>query len=40
MPAYISTSGRYVLVAFNCWLGGRKGILPVKNGVMVEVGTA
>jgi len=31
MPAYISTSGRYVLVAFSCWFGGRKGILPVKK---------
>jgi len=22
-----------------CWLGGRKGTQPVKNGGMVEVGT-
>jgi len=26
--------------ALHCWLGGRKGIRPVKNGGMVEVGTA
>ena len=24
---------------WHCWLGGRKGIRPVKNGGMVEVGT-
>jgi len=27
-------------VLWHCWLGGRKGIWPVKNGGMVEVGTA
>jgi len=26
-------------VLWHCWLGGRKGIRPVKNGGMVEVGT-
>ena len=26
-------------VLCHCWLGGRKGIHPVKNGGMVEVGT-
>ena len=26
-------------VLWRCWLGGRKGIRPVKNGGMVEVGT-
>jgi len=24
---------------WHCWLGGSKGIQPVKNGGMVEVGT-
>ena len=26
-------------VLWHCWLGGRKGIRPVKNGGMMEVGT-
>jgi len=26
-------------VLWHCWLGGRKGIRPVKKGGMVEVGT-
>ena len=27
------------LVLWHCWLGGRKGIQPVKNGGIVEVDT-
>jgi len=27
-------------VLWHCWLGGRKGIRPVKNMGMMEVGTA
>jgi len=28
-----------VSVLWHCWLGGRNGMRPVKNGGLVEVGT-